>query len=131
MMRARLAWNDRTVAQNFSYPPAFQALALGAGRDLRDDRAPRISGVTPSNGARVGERGRTSIQARLSDEGSGIDAGSVRVRVDGLDVTPDARIGSDEVRYVERLGRGRHSAEISVRDRAGNTARTAWSFNVV
>jgi hypothetical protein len=132
MLIAELKWHGRVVTQNFSYPPAFQALAAGNGRAGRDDReAPRISQVTPSNGARVGERGRTSIHARLDDQGSGVDARSVRVRVDGLDVTNDARIADDQVAYVERLGRGRHSAEISVRDRAGNIGRTSWSFDVL
>jgi hypothetical protein len=151
MMVAQLSWHGNVVTQNFSYPPAFQALAMGNDRDFgddrrdarrgddrrgeardqRDDQAPRISELTPSNGARVGERGRTSIHARFDDHGSGIDQRSVRVRVDGLDVTNDARIGDDQVAYVERLGRGRHTAEISVRDRAGNIGRTSWSFNVL
>jgi hypothetical protein len=131
MMVAQFSWGDRVIAQNFDYPSAFRTLASGAGRDLRDDRAPRISELTPSNGARLGERGRTSIHARFSDDGSGVDPRSVRVRVDGLDVTQEARIQDDGVTYVERLGRGRHSAEIEVRDRAGNAARTSWTFNVV
>jgi hypothetical protein len=140
MMVARLAWNDQVIAQNFNYPPAFQALAEGAARGDRDrghdragrdEQAPRISEVTPSNGARVGERGRTNISARFVDADSGVDARSVRIRVDGLDVTANARIQDDEINYIERLGRGRHTAELIVRDRAGNASRTTWSFNVV
>jgi hypothetical protein len=147
MMAARFAWGEQTVAQEFNYPPAFQTLSAGAGRDWserrddhrdgqqardqRDNQPPRISDLTPSNGARLGERGRTSIRARFDDIGSGIDLRSVRVKVDGLDVTDEARITTDDMAYVERLGRGRHTAELVVRDRAGNAARTSWSFNVV
>jgi hypothetical protein len=150
MMVARLSWNDQVIAQNFNYPPAFQALAEGAARGDRgnwgnrgdrgdrgeqragrDEQAPRISEVTPSNGARVGERGRTHISARFIDADSGVDASSVRIRIDGLDVTSDARIQDDGINYNERLGRGRHTAELTVRDRAGNASRTTWSFNVV
>jgi hypothetical protein len=138
IMVARLTWNDQVIAQNFNYPPAFQALAEGAARgDRRDQRAgrdeqaPRISEVTPSNGSRVGERGRTHISARFVDADSGVNAQSVRVLIDGLDVTRDAEVQDDGIRYNERLGRGRHTAEIRVHDRAGNAARTTWSFNVV
>ncbi|MDB5900513.1 MAG: hypothetical protein JWP22_4091 [Ramlibacter sp.] len=138
MMVARLTWNDQVIAQNFNYPPAFQALAEGAARGDRreqragrDEQAPRISEVTPSNGARLGERGRTHISARFVDADSGVDPRSVRIRVDGLDVTNDARIQDDGINYIERLGRGRHTAELVVRDRAGNASRTTWSFSVV
>jgi hypothetical protein len=97
----------------------------------RDDVAPQIANVTPGNGQRVDERGRTFINARISDQGSGIDPSSVRLVVDGLDVTRNARVSDDEVSYRERLGNGQHRAELVVRDRAGNVSRTAWSFRVV
>ena len=96
-----------------------------------DERAPRITQLTPGDGTRVDERGRTFIQARLSDNGTGVDPRSVRLVVDGLDVTANARITDDEVAYRERLGRGLHRAELGVRDRAGHLARSAWSFAVV
>ncbi|MGV3571363.1 MAG: hypothetical protein ACO1PB_12250 [Ramlibacter sp.] len=102
-------------------------------RDQRADRdviPPVISQVTPAEGERVGERQRTRISAKLSDAGSGIDTASVRLNVDGLDVTKNARISPEGVRYREELGSGRHNAELVVRDRAGNTARTTWSFQV-
>lgn len=224
-MTARVVWRERTVAQRFSFPPAFQALAMGGpaarapvierfvmrpvgklapGRELRfrlvglpgadasmripgvaagidlketrpgvyegsytirrrddlgafdravatlrsgnqratarleieerqarDERPPQISGLTPSNGERIEERRRTEIFARVSDDGSGVDPASLRLRVDGLDVTQDARVTGDEVRYREELGRGNHTAELLVRDRAGNAARTAWTFRVI
>ncbi|QJW85307.1 hypothetical protein HK414_23695 [Ramlibacter terrae] len=100
-------------------------------RDQRGERdviPPIISQVTPADGERVGERQRTRISAKLSDAASGIDPASVQLKVDGLDVTANTRVSADEVRYREELGRGRHNAELVVRDRAGNTARTAWSF---
>lgn len=102
-----------------------------ARADRRDEQAPRVTQLAPSDGARVAERGRTFIQARLSDDGSGVDPASVRLLVDGLDVTRNARITADEIGYREELGRGRHSAELVVRDRAGNVTRTAWTFQVV
>jgi hypothetical protein len=101
-----------------------------ADRDV-DESAPRITGVTPGNGQRVDERGRTFIHARLSDEGTGVDPASIRLTVDGLDVTADARVSAEEIGYRERLGRGPHRAELVVKDRAGNVNRTVWTFRVV
>jgi hypothetical protein len=46
-------------------------------------------------------------------------------------VTGDARISAEEVRFRDELADGRHTAELEVRDRAGNAARKAWSFDVV
>ncbi|HEY0823223.1 MAG TPA: hypothetical protein VGD76_05495 [Ramlibacter sp.] len=130
-LTARVSYRGGTVvAQSFNFPPAFQALAMGnAAR--RDRQAPRVIGLTPSNGDRVEERGRTFIHARLADKGSGVDPRSVRLLVDGLNVTGDARITDDEIAYRERLGRGQHRAELVVRDHAGNVNRTAWTFRVV
>jgi hypothetical protein len=124
--RDNLAAFDRAVATLRRGPDRFTAQVA-----LADRLAPRISQVTPGNGARVDERGRTFIQARLSDDRSGVDPRSVRLIVDGLDVTGNARISDDEVGYRERLGRGRHRAELVVRDHAGNEARSAWTFAVV
>lgn len=125
----RLPAFDRAVATLRRGPD--RSTAQLAFADSLDRRAPRISQLTPAQGTRVDERGRTFIQARLSDEGSGVDPRSVRLFVDGLDVTADAQVDRDEIGYRERLGRGTHRAELVVRDRAGNETRSAWSFAVV
>lgn len=226
MVSARLTHGDRAIARDFSWPPAFQALAMGAGpataidrfvmrpmgriepgselrfrmvgapggdawmdipgvisgvdlaetrpgvyegtytvrrrddpnafnravatlrngnqratarvdvrggRDFaRDERPPQITDLLPANGERISERGRVQIGARLSDEGgSGIDPASVRLRVAGRDVTSDARVTGDEVQYRRDLEPGRYSAELSVKDIAGNSSSKAWTFDVV
>lgn len=96
----------------------------------RDAQPPQITDVTPTNGERVDDR-RTRISARISDNRSGIDTDSIRLRLDGQDVTHAARITEDRIRYRDELDRGNHTAELVVRDRAGNVTRTAWSFRVV
>jgi hypothetical protein len=102
----------------------------GDKRDLRvDQHAPRIFDVTPEDGDRVGDRGWTRITARFHDSGTGVAA--VWLRMDGRDVTSQARVDADDVRYAEDLRPGRHWAELVVRDRAGNTARRTWTFDVV
>src|SRR5690349_2605594 len=68
-------------------------------RHRRDDRAPVVSDLTPSQGDRVSERGLTRISARFDDRGSGVDLRSVLLRVDGRDVTRRARVDSDDIRF--------------------------------
>jgi hypothetical protein len=123
---ATLRLGNQRVSASVDLPDARRGHA-----ERRDERAPQISNVTPGNGDRVDERGRTVINARLSDDRSGVDPSSVRLIVDGLDVTGNARVTDDGVVYRERLGNGQHRAELVVRDRAGNVSRTAWSFRVV
>ena len=98
---------------------------------FRDDRPPLITHLSPSNGQRVRDRELTRISAHFSDDGSGVDRGSVRLRVDGRDVTGRASVERDDVFYSDDLAPGRHVAEVIVRDRAGNVARQSWSFEVV
>lgn len=129
--RDNLAAFDRAVATLRSGNLRATARVDLDGRGRADERAPTVSQVTPGNGERVDERGRTFIRARLDDAGSGVDPRSVRLIVDGLDVTANASVTADEVAYRERLGNGRHRAELVVRDRAGNVNRTAWMFRVV
>ena len=98
----------------------------------RDERFPQITDMTPANGERIGERGRTLISARLQDEGSGVDRDSVRLRLNGRDV-PDAdvRVSAEDVRYRADLEPGRYTAELTVKDRAGNSTTKAWTFDVM
>ncbi|HET8745445.1 MAG TPA: hypothetical protein VFM98_07560 [Ramlibacter sp.] len=95
-----------------------------------DRRAPQIFDVTPGQGDRVSERGLTHISARYKDDQAGVDVRSVTLRVDGRNVTRQARIDGNDVRYSENLRPGRHVAELVVRDRAGNVARRSWAFQV-
>jgi hypothetical protein len=96
----------------------------------RDERAPQVTEVSPANGQNLPE-GRVQISARLSDEGSGVDARSVRLRVNGRDVTDEARINAGEVQYRADLRPGRYTAEVMARDNAGNPVTRAWTFDVM
>lgn len=96
----------------------------------RDERAPVITSLTPIPGDHVGGRRRTEVSARFDDRFSGVDPASVRLRVDGRDVTHESRVSDDEIRFRDQLAPGRHVAEVIVRDRAGNTARRSWQFDV-
>lgn len=101
------------------------------GRDGygRDRQAPQVVALFPADGSRVDDRGRTQIAARFDERGTGV--ASINLRVDGRDVTHRSRVDANEIRYAENLQPGRHHAELVVRDRAGNTTRRNWSFDVV
>ena len=105
--------------------------AAAQQRVHRDQRPPQVFDVTPTQGDRVGDRGRTEVSARFHDDRSGVDHRSVTLRVDGRNVTRNARIDGNEVRYRSDLAPGRHTAEVTVRDRAGNLTRKSWTFAVV
>ena len=97
----------------------------------RDDLPPRITDLEPRNGETVSSAERTVIAANLDDRGgSGVDSSSVRLLLDGRDVTASARVTPDELRLRSELPPGRHRAEITARDRAGNTTTKAWTFDV-
>src|SRR5262245_32459118 len=64
---------------------------------FRAERPPQVSDVMPAD-RQVLPEGPVEISARLSDQGSGVDPRSVRLRLNGRDVTDDARVNAREVR---------------------------------
>jgi hypothetical protein len=134
LMTARVSVGEHTATRGFRFPPSFQSVAMGAPARVdvaRDRWVPQITELMPANGDRLPDLDRVQIGARLSDQGSGVDPASVRLRINGDDVTADARISPDEVRYRADLPPGRYQAEVRVRDRAGNTDIKSWTFEVV
>ena len=104
---------------DFGYAPA------------RDAQGPVVVEFGPAQGSRLSDERLTDVFARLSDEGSGIDPSSVRLRINGDDVTDQARISANEVHFREELDPGRYNVELTARDRAGNATQRTWSFEVV
>ena len=137
-LRDDLSEIDRAVATLRSGPMATTARIVLEGDGFghryggrhRDRSGPEIVDVTPDQGERVTERGLTRVTARFHDDRSGVDAGSVRLRIDGRDVTDWSRVSESDISFRGDLREGRHTAELVVRDRAGNATRTEWSFVV-
>lgn len=118
-------------AFQYGYPQANTAPAAPVRPQVQADRQPpQIVDITPAQGQRVTERGVTRIAARVVDAGRGVDPRSLVLVVDGRDVSRNTRFDGNVVEYTEDLPRGRHTAELVVRDRAGNASRAAWSFEV-
>ena len=131
-LRDDLSEIDRAVATLRKGPVTTTARIVleGEGAHWPDRAGPRIVDITPNNNQVMPERGRTEVSARFDDNRSGVDPSSVRLRIDGTDVTRQARVTAREVSFGANLRQGLHKAELVVKDRAGNVTRTAWNFRV-
>jgi hypothetical protein len=70
----------------------------------------------------------SSVGASYSDELSGIDTSSVKVFIDGQDVTSGASITSTGFTYpVSNIPKGAHTMSIVVKDSVGNEASAEWT----
>jgi len=116
---ATLQVGERTVTSNLSQP-----LVVG------DSRPPTIANLVPREGDTVAGP-TTVISGNFEDRGgSGVDPASVRIRLSGRNVTEDAHVTPESFTYRSALPPGRHTVDITARDRSGNAVRRSWSFEV-
>ncbi|MBI2495018.1 MAG: VCBS repeat-containing protein, partial [Candidatus Omnitrophica bacterium] len=96
-----------------------------------DTVPPAISALAPPDGA-VLDTARPAIAASFSDATSGIDRASVRLALDGLDVTAQAAITDSTIRFMPAadLTDGPHTIQLQVADQAGNLATAQTTFTV-
>lgn len=93
---------------------------------------PEVTNVTPAKDAVLPDtETRTVISAAFSDP-SDIDISSVKLLVDGTDVTAGAVIQAGGVSYQpsQDLVLGKHSVSVEVSDKLGNKTEYAWSFTI-
>lgn len=92
--------------------------------------APVLGGLTPKD-AVLPAGAQPRIAATFSDP-AGIDTSSVRLLLDGNDVTAQASISAQGVSYTppQALSAGAHTAYVSVRNRAGTVGESVWGFDV-
>jgi len=110
-----------------------QAVRSNLGRSpmLVDAQPPTIRNLHPRDGEVVVPTGPVSISGTFEDRGGlGVDPSTVKVVVDGRDVTSNASITQDFFTYRSELPPGRYIADVSAKDAAGNAVRSAWSFVV-
>ena len=77
--------------------------------------------------------GAPVLSAGFRENGSGIDPASIRILLDGEDVTGRAEITGDGFRYAAQqpLADGIHQVEVTLSDRAGNAGnRLRWRFGL-
>lgn len=105
--------------------------AIGDRDRGRDNRPPEVVDMTPRQGEVVPSAGRTRIAADFEDrDGRGVNPATVRVTLQGRDVTSDSRITAEGFVYRADLPPGRYTAEVTARDFAGNAVSKSWSFDV-
>ena len=119
-MVASLRVGDQTVKTNLT-----QALTA-------DAKPPVLRNLAPREGEAIIDRASISISATFDDAGGvGVDPKTVQVVVSGRNVTADSDITAQFFTYRADLPPGRHTVDVSARDRAGNAVRKTWSFDVV
>jgi hypothetical protein len=101
--------------------------------DVVDRTAPVLSDVRPDDGA-TGPDSTPPISFAVADDGgTGVDAGSIELLLDGGDVTAAGAFANGRFSYtpVAPLGLGVHTLSARASDRAGNrSAALAWRFEV-
>lgn len=117
---ATLRAGDRSVNATIAPPPV-------AG----DNRPPTIVNMLPREGDVVPDGPATVVSGNFEDRrGSGVDPNSVRILLSGRNVTNDTQITPQSFSYRGPLPPGRHTVDVTARDRAGNAVRRSWSFEV-
>ena len=94
-----------------------------------DVTLPEIVGVQPSEGA-VLRDATPLLSAGFLDADSGVDASTIRIALDGQDITAATGANAAGFSYIASpaLSDGAHSLEIAVADLSGNVAQVARRF---
>jgi hypothetical protein len=103
---------------------------IQAGQLISVDAVPpRIRDHAPEADTRVSTP-RPNIYAVFEDQGSGVDRDSIRLVVNGRDVTANANVTRDFISYTPdaALPAGQNTVQLTVADKAGNVTQSAWSF---
>jgi large repetitive protein len=95
-----------------------------------DTVAPVVSAQSPKDTNDVSAN--VAITAMYADAGVGIQIESVKLTVDGADVTSLASVDQTGVRYqpANKLTGGTHTVKLNVKDVVGNASEATWSFGV-
>ena len=99
---------------------------------VADQAPPELSSPVPADGW-SGETRRPAIGFALADTGTGVDPSSLRVVLDGVDVTAAGAFQNGIYQLVPNsdLVFGAHTVRVSAADRAGNAMPpVSWGFTV-
>lgn len=121
---------DRVAGRRETFPPDQS----DEPRDTppRREMAPLIRPMRPAPGELVSSP-RPQITVMLRNRGDReIDHDSIRMRVNGEDVTDELEIGVNSITYrpSRDLDPGTNRVEVTVRDRGGNVSTRDWMFRV-
>jgi DNA-directed RNA polymerase specialized sigma24 family protein len=106
------------------------ALAINGSKSSNADIiVPVIRQVDPPDGAVLPSGKRILIQATYG-AGQPVAVKTVRMRLDGLDVTAGASVGDTSISYLADLGPGPHSAVVELAVTSGDNTSRLWRFSV-
>ncbi|WP_202709641.1 CehA/McbA family metallohydrolase [Sporosalibacterium faouarense] len=97
-----------------------------------DISGPEITTVIPSDDeVLLDTETKPGIRAEFNDL-SGIDTDTVKILLDGIDVTTGATVKEDSVSYYpeQDLELGAHEVTVEVSDTVGNDTSFTWTFNI-
>ena len=95
-----------------------------------DAKPPVLRNLSPKENESV-PPGAVTIGGTFDDSGGvGVDLKTVRILVDGRDVTQNAEITPQFFSYRVTPAPGTHQVQVSAQDLRGNTMRHSWSFAV-
>lgn len=122
---------EATDGTNTTTSPADKSVPYNVAVSAEDIVGPVVTGLIPANGASTGSILRPQISAGYSDAPSGIDTASVKLFLDGVDVTTAAAVAADGITYTPSydLAKKSHTVELRVSDTEGNTTIQTWSFS--
>jgi hypothetical protein len=108
-----------------------EIMAAGARMVTIDGRPPQVTARYPAPGAAVANA-RPNIAVTFFDAETGINPASVRLMVNGQNVTGRASISDTVVTYNPEapFTPGAVKVDLAAADRAKNTLRVSWTFQV-
>ncbi len=131
---------DIAANANFADTPIVAHLQMQDGSTMQaraaqtlsaSGRAPGISAVGPSDGAVV-TLNSPAIYATFVTDAVPVNPSSIRLDVNGHDVTPECLRTAHFIQYLPQMTYRRGTIRVSVRvaDEAGNTATKSWTFTI-
>ncbi len=122
--------NPRTVAIAVIIAVILTVLAAGLGFWFtRDTALPVISKIDPADGAMLSTIPRVTITAAYNDDRA-INVKSVKLVVDGREVTKQATVSDSSISYAADFDPGQHIVLLEVVDTAGNKTARPWQFTI-
>ena len=123
---------EATDGKNISTSPKDIKTPYNISISDKDIDGPEINSITPKEGDSTGDIVKPLITVNYSDI-SGIDLASIKLTLDGVDVTSKVTIKTtSSILYTPEndLSKGSHTAVISLKDLLGNETIKKWDFTV-
>lgn len=95
-----------------------------------DMQNPTLQVISPLDGETIASD-QPVIELGVSDEKSGVEPSSIKMLLDGVEVSSAYDADANLIRYMpDKLAGGYHTVQTSVTDKEGNPAKQTWSFRI-